>query len=213
MQFKGAIFDLDGTLLNSMGVFLEVDRVFFGRRNILYDLEEYQCEIGSLGFEDAAIYTKTKFQLSDSIEEIMAEWLSLTAEEYRDKVELKPFAYEYLKKLHESGVKLCVATANEERAIIPCLERLNVREFFSSIVTVTEVGKNKNFPDVYLECARRMGLECSEIAVFEDILTAILTAKRAGFKTVGVYDKTSEKDRQSIIDEADLFIMSYEELL
>ncbi|MFY9177497.1 MAG: HAD family phosphatase [Caldicoprobacterales bacterium] len=209
---KGAIFDLDGTLVDSMGIWARVDIEFLRERGIEVpvDLSE---EIQALTFEDCAKYFKRRFGLPETIEEIMDEWNKMAYHEYANNVKLKPGVRDYLSYLKEKDIKIGLATSNIPELLYATLKNNRILHYFDSISTVSEVSRNKNFPDIFLLAAKKMDLKPSECLVFEDILPAILSAKSAGMKTVGVYDKHSEYDMEEIKEHADLFIYNFECLL
>lgn len=207
---KGAIFDLDGTILDSLHIWREVDVKFFLKRNMELP-PEYLHAVKTMDLIDAAIYTKRTYSLPDEPEALVREWLEMVAEEYALRVEIKPHVREFLEKLWGEGVKLAVATSSSRDLFMPCLKRHGLDKFFSAYVETREAGRGKNFPDPYLLAAARLGLRPEECAVFEDILVGIRSAKQAGFFTVAVADPFSEADRAPLLAEADLFIDAFEE--
>ncbi len=208
---KGAIFDLDGTLLDSLGAWSEIDRKFFAKRNIPLP-PDYSQAVKHLYLKEAAEYTVRRFGLRESSDDIVAEWKAMTQEFYDREVTLKPFAKEYLQRLKERGVKTGIATSSSPELFTPALRRCGVAEFFSVTVTSDEVGRGKNYPDIYLETARRLGLEKEHCAVFEDLSTAVKCAHDAGFYSVAVYDKLSAHETPFLETHSDLFIRSFAEL-
>ncbi|MCH5191223.1 MAG: HAD family phosphatase [Oscillospiraceae bacterium] len=211
-QIKGAIFDLDGTLLDSMAVWHDVDVQFFSRRNIEMPAD-YQEKIKNMHFPSAAEYTKARFSLPDSIQSIIDEWRSLCFEAYQNHIRLKDGANEFLHTLHENGVKIAYATASEEQLCSAVLTSNNVIELFSAKAYVEEAGKSKAHPDVYLLASERLGLKPSECMVFEDILQGVRGAKKGGFPVCGVYDSCSKSEAEEIKRVSDLYITSFWELL
>lgn len=211
-NFPGCIFDLDGTLLDSLWVWDEVDTVFLTRRGLPVT-PDYGQAIAHLGFADAARYTIGRFGLSETPEQLMDEWYSLARAAYRDRVQLKPHAEEFLRKLCAQGVHISAATSSEPDLILPCLERLEIRALFENITTIHEVSGDKSSPDIYLLAAARMGVAPSRCAVFEDILRGVQSAKSAGFYTVAVQEAASALDQDAIRQTADRYILSFSELL
>ena len=210
-QMHAAVFDLDGTLLDSLGVWDDADRAFLSRRGIPLT-PDYTEAVKLMHLEEAARYTKARYSLSEHPEEIMNEWLASIRAAYAE-MPLKPYAKEYLLMLHASGVKLAIATSSDEQLFLPALEHNGIRDLFSAAVMVREVERGKEFPDVYLEAARRLGIAPRGSAVFEDILPAVKAAKSGGFFTAAVYDEGSRGDEEALRREADCYITSYEELL
>lgn len=211
-EIKGAIFDLDGTLLDSMAVWHDVDVQFFCRRNIEMPAD-YPDEIKNMHFPSAAEYTKARFSLPDSIQSIIDEWRSLCFDAYQNRIRLKDGAFEFLNILHKNGVKIAYATASEEQLCKTVLTSNRVIELFSAKAYVEEAGKSKAYPDVYRLACERMSLKPFECIVFEDILQGVQGAKKGGFTVCGVYDRCSESETEKIKRVSDLYITSFKELL
>lgn len=211
-KYKGAIFDLDGTLFESMGIWQDVDLAFFERRSIAMP-DDYQECIKDMHFKPMAEYTKERFNLPDDINDIMDEWCELCFEEYEKRVPLKNGAKEYLEYLKNCGIKTAFATANTVELSEVCLKNNGIFDLFDAYAYLHETSKNKNEPDVFLLACERLGLKPQECIVFEDILPAILGAKKGGFDACGVYDKLSEKDTAEIKVNSDYYIKSFDELL
>lgn len=212
IDFKGAIFDLDGTLLDSMWVWNRVDETFLGKRG--FDVPpDYLEHIAAAGFRKAAEYTKERFGLKEDIEEIMAEWNMLAHEAYATKVGLTKGVVPYLTMLKEKGVRMVVATANHESLFMPALKNNRLDGFFESYCTVLDVGVDKTSPAIYLEAAGRLGIPKDEIVVFEDNNIAVRTSVNAGFFTVAVEDESNRDSFDEIRETADLFYKGFEEII
>ena len=211
-DLTGFIFDLDGTLLDSLWVWIEVDEVFLSRRGLPI-LPDYAQSIAHLGFADAARYTIDRFGLAETPEQLMQEWYELARAAYRDRVPLKPHAEEFLCKLCAQGVHISAATSSEPELVLPCLDRLGITGLFDNITTIHEVNGDKSSPDIYLLAAERMQTAPNQCAVFEDILRGIQSAKSAGFYTVAVEEPASALDQTEIEHTADRYIHSFAELL
>lgn len=212
-EFDAAVFDLDGTLFDSMQFWNKLDEVFLAKRGIKIVPEDYLLAIAHLGALETALYTIKRFDLSETPEEMMAEWHNDALIYYKNSVKLKPGAYEYLTFLRKAGKKLAVATASSEELYIPALERCGILNLFDAFAEVGECERKKGFPDVYELACGRMGAEPAKTIVFEDIYIAVRGAKAGGFFTVGVYDSTSERDTELIRQTADMFITGFDELL
>nr|WP_300128233.1 HAD family phosphatase [uncultured Butyricicoccus sp.] len=211
-NFDGFIFDLDGTLLDSLWVWDEVDQTFLARRGLPV-IPGYAQAIAHMGFFDAARYTIDRFNLNETPEQLTTEWYDLARAAYRDRVELKPYAETFLCQLYAQGKHLAAATSSELDLIMPCLERLGIVNLFENITTIGEVKHDKSQPDIYLLAAERLRLSPSQCVVFEDILCGIQSAKKAGFFTVAVEEAASASEQQKIIEITDCYIYSYSELL
>lgn len=211
-KIKAAIFDLDGTIADSLDVWTDIDSHFFCAHGKPKPAT-YQNDVQCMDFASAAAYTKKLLSLDESEEEIMEEWRQMSLDEYSSKILLKDGAVDFLKKLHQSGVKLGLATASGRELYEPLLRRFGVYDYFGACVTTTEAGKNKDFPDVYLLCADKLDCDPNDCAVFEDILPGILSAKSVGMTAVGVYDKHSKRFENDIKKNSDIYINSFNELI
>lgn len=211
-NFKGAIFDLDGTLLDSMHIWHDVDVEFFRRRQ-LEVTKEYVDVIKNMHLPAAAVYTKEKYNIKESIDEIVNEWLDLCTQAYLSDVDLKAGAYDFLNLLHSKGIKMAFATASEQVVCEQALKNHGIFDFFSASAYVSEINIGKTEPDIYYLAAERIGVKPSECIVFEDIIEGIRGASKGGFITCGVYDKSSHHDIEKIKKLANYYINSFDELL
>ncbi len=211
-HIKGAIFDLDGTLLNSLHVWQDVDRRFF-QMHALPLPDDYYRAIKAMELKEAAIYTKTRFSLPESVEEMVGIWHGMVREEYALRVELKPHAKELLELLFSRGVKLGIATSSAREIFLPCLKRHGIEQYFTSFTETREAKRGKNFPDPYLLAAKRLKLSPEDCAVFEDISVGIKSAKTAGFFTVALSDPNCPDEEEALKTYSDLFIRDFLELL
>jgi HAD superfamily hydrolase (TIGR01509 family) len=205
---KGYIFDLDGTLLDSMGVWDQIDIDFLAKRNIAVP-PDYLNTVLSMTFRDIAAYTIKRFALPDSVESLMSEWNDMAAYAYGHTVQLKPYAKEYLLKLRERGVKLAIATSLSLELCDPVLRNNGIDHLFHAICRTDEVGHGKTSPAVFLLAAEKLGLPPEECLVFEDILAAVKSAKSAGMRICAVHDKTSEHDWEAMKKIADYAIVDF----
>lgn len=211
-DFKGAIFDLDGTLIDSMWVWAKIDFDYLSKRGISLppDLKDH---IAHLSFDDTAKYFKDRFKLNESLEEIKTEWNDMALHEYAHNIVLKNGALNFLDLLKSKGIKIALATSNTRALLELVLRKNKVYDYFDVITTTDEVSRGKNFPDVYLLTAEKLGLKPEACIVFEDILPAVIGAKAAGMKVIGVQDLFSEHQKNDICRIADIFISEYEELM
>jgi len=210
-MIKAYIFDLDGTLLDSMNVWQQIDIDFLKKRGIIVP-PDYAESISSMTFNEAAVYTISRFGLSDSAEDLKKEWNDMAAYAYGYTVQLKPYAKEYLFKLKKSGAKLAVATSLFVELMELALRNHGIYDLFDAICTSDEAGCGKSRPDVFLLAAKKLGAAPSDCLVFEDILEAVKSAKSAGMAVCAVYDKSSENDWEQIKAIADFTIVDFKEI-
>ena len=209
-SFKGAIFDLDGTALDSMDVWERIDIAFLEKRGFAVP-EDYVVKICSMSFAEAAVYTADLFSLPEKPEDIIAEWNDMAIDEYSHRIGLKPYVSDYLKKLKTRGIKLGVATGLPKVLYEPVLKNNGIYDLFDSFTSTDEVARGKTFPEVFLLAAKKLGLEPHECVAFEDVPEGIKTAKQAGMTVYGVHDKYSEKFKEDIKHIADGYIMDFSE--
>lgn len=211
-NIQGAIFDMDGTIIDSMWVWYTINKDYLYKRNLSMppDLKE---KIETMTFKESALYFKDRFQIEDSVETIMDEWNEMAKSSYSNGVKLKPGVYEYLTKLKEKDIKIGLATSNYSKLVDLALSQNNIKHFFDAITTTEEVEREKSFPDIYLLTAKKLNVEPEKCVVFEDILPAIKGAKLAGMTVVGVQDEYSLDQWESIMEHSDHWIEKYDELI
>ena len=201
-----AIFDMDGTLIDSMGFWEHLATDYLHSKGIQRIPEEILEQIEPMTMSESASLFHAEFGLTGDIE---SEMNAMMDDHYRKDIPLKPGVREYLQKLYTRGIRMCVASATAEHLMESCLTRLGVRDYFEFLLSCETVGAGKQSSLVYQEAARRLGACPSEIAVYEDALYALQTAKKAGFHVVGVYDRA--ENWQKIGQEADEVIFNWEE--
>lgn len=209
---KAAIFDFDGTIADSTYVWKKVDRDFFRARGMEVP-PDYVDAISTMSFVSGAIYTKEKYNLAESIEDIMAEWNVHAQYEYANNVKLKPYAAQYISKLKNQGVKIGIATASNPEFYLPVLEREGIAHLFDAFADGTSGVRNKDYPDIYILCAEKMGVKPEDCVVYEDILKGVNSAKSAGMSVTAVYDESSKHKWNEIKRAAHHFLLSFGEIL
>jgi len=209
---KAYIFDLDGTLFDSLDVWHQVDIDFLQKRNISVP-PDYANAISSMSFDEAAAYTIQRFGLSDSIDGLKQEWISMAEYAYGHTVQMKPYAKEYITMLKVRGEKLAVATSLFSYLLESALNNHGIYNYFDVICTTEEAGYGKSRPDVFMLTAKKLGVLPGDCIVFEDILEAIKSAKSIGMTVCGVYDKSSQADWEQIKNIADYSIFDFKNAL
>ena len=206
-MIKGAIFDLDGTLLDSMFIWDTIGEEYL-RSLGKEPHEDLKETFMTLTLEEAAEYYREHYGVTLSVKEIVDGVNAMVEQTYRTKVTLKPGISEYLAWLKENGVRMCVATVTDRYLVEETLDRLGVRHYFSEIFTCAEVGFGKDKPIIYQKALEHLGTEKSDTYVFEDLPFALNTAKTDGFPTVGVYDR-HEAHQDELKELADYYIFDF----
>lgn len=210
---EGAIFDLDGTLVDSLSVWHDIDIDFFKKHGMDVP-QDYFVNIGHMSFMEMAKYTQERFSFKESPKEIADYWVKQSEVAYATKVTAKPYAKEMLKYLKEvKHLPISLATSNRKELYEPCLKNLGMFQYFDYFMNVNDINSSKSEPKIYLNLASIMKSDPKDTLVFEDILTACKTAYQAGFRTVGVFDQSSKKNEELIKENSSRYILSFKELL
>ncbi|MBU5472785.1 HAD family hydrolase [Roseburia sp. MSJ-14] len=211
-NIQAIIFDLDGTLIDSMWVWDEIDIEFLSARGLTLP-PTYQKEIEGMSFTETAIYTKQLFQFPESVEELKTIWNQMALEKYTKEVPLKPGAEAFFKYCKSKKIPMGIATSNSRELVDAVANTHHLKDYIEVIVTSCEVAKGKPAPDVYLEVAKRLRVQPEHCLVFEDVPMGILAGKNAGMKVCAVKDACSEDQREEKRKYADYYISSYQEVL
>lgn len=209
---KAAIFDLDGTLVDSMYVWGDIDVEYLGRFGLEVP-EDLQRSVEGLSFSEVAVYFKERFGLEDSLEKIKQDWNDMAMLKYSTQIPLKEGVREVLQKMRQRGMRLGIASSNSPELVRAVLAANEVLSHFSCILTCCEVEKGKPEPDVYLETARRLEVPPSECIVFEDLPVGLMAGRAAGMTTCAVEDSYSASCREEKKRLADYYISSYQDIL
>lgn len=204
-MIRGAIFDLDGTILDSMPIWDNAAEMYL--RNLGIEAEPGLGKtMFSMSMAEGAEFLRNKYRLDMDICEII-DGINHTIEDfYYYQVQLKKGAEQFLKDMKQAGIKITAATCSDRQIVDRALKRLNVINYFDRIFTCSEIGSGKVKPDIYLVAAEYMGTRSKDTWVFEDALHAIKTAKNAGFKTAGVYDASSIGNMEEIKRTCDIYL-------
>jgi len=202
------IFDLDGSLVDSMWIWRAIDIEYLGKFGIPLP-EGLQAKIEGMSFHETAVYFKEHFPIPDSLEQIKADWNEMAWDKYKNEVPLKTGIPTFLEGCRERNILLGIATSNSVKLAGSVLDAHGVKEYFSCIRTGSEVKKGKPAPDIYLAAAKGLNVPPERCLVFEDIVPGILAGKAAGMRVCAVEDKYSAHDRIRKRELADYYIEDY----
>lgn len=210
MTIKGAIFDVDGTLLDTMPVWTDAGARYLASLGIEAE-EGLGAKLFSMTVDMGAVYLKENYPLDQSLEEIKNGINSAVESYYFAEADFKPGARQLLERMREAGIRMSVATSTDKYCILAAFDRLGCTAYFDTILTCGEVGASKSQPRIFREALKAMGTAAEETWLFEDGLYSIRTAKAEGLKIVGVYDSVSEADQEEIKNCSDIYVRDLRE--
>jgi len=211
-DIEAVIFDMDGTLVDSMWVWKSIDVEYLGRFGISLP-DGLQSAIQGMSFMETATYFKEHFPIPDSLEQIREDWNRMAWDKYMYEVPLKEGIPDFLEVCRENGIKLGIATSNSKELVDNVVRVHKLRDYFTSIVTGYDVVRGKPFPDIYLAVAGQLGVPPAYCLVFEDIVQGIQAGKTAGMRVCAVEDDYSVREREQKRALADYYIDDYREIL
>lgn len=211
-KIQAVIFDIDGTLVDSMSLWHEIDIEYFDRIGIPMP-KNVQKTIEGMSFRETALYFQEHFQPMRKVEEIENDWIEMAHEKYLSEIKAKPGAGEYIDFLKEKGLKLGVATSNDKKLARAALTPHGFTDKLDSIRTSGEVNKGKPAPDVYLKVAEDLGIDPKHCLVFEDTASGMRAGKAAGMTVIGVRDDVSGRHIDEIMCVCDEYINDFYEML
>lgn len=206
------VFDLDGTITDTNGVWTEVDREFLARRGLPHT-REYRRTVERSIFPVAAQFTREYYGLTESARDIMDEWQSLARRHYRELAPLKPGAEAFLRQCRGDGQPMALFTACRPALCEAVLERFGLRPLFGRVVFAEEIGLEKRDPQCFVELSRRIGAAPADCVLFDDSPDNCATAAQAGMDTVGVYDVYYEDRQAELRGVCRRYVRSLEELV
>ena len=207
-DYEAVIFDLDGSLVDSMWMWKAIDIEYLKGFGIKPP-EDLQKQIGGRSFFETAVFFKDKFGLEDSVEKIGDDWNRMAWDKYTNEVPLKDGAFEFLSACENKGIKLGIASSNSTELIEQVLFSHNIRDRFSSVKSGTQIQKGKPAPDVYLAVANELKVSPEKCLVFEDLVDGIKAGKNAGMTVVAVSDDYSRHSDKAKRELADYYIEDY----
>ena len=210
-DFAYLIFDMDGTIAESLAVWQTIDEQFLAKRGLLCD-EEYLQAVRIRRLYESALYTIERYGLDENPDDIVQEWIDMAYVQYRDVIELRPGVVPFLAEQARLGKKLAICTSSDRIFVEALLSRYGVLPLFESIVCAREHELGKEFPDIWHFTARSLGAKASDCLVFEDTLAVLLSAKAAGCTTVAIEDGHAGHEKAALIEAADYYCKDFAEL-
>lgn len=207
-NIQAVLFDLDGSLVDSMWIWKQIDIDYLGRFG--YELPEtLQSEIEGMSFLETAQYMKKRFNIPQEIEEMIDDWNRMAWDKYENEVFLKPGAAEFLQECTKRGIRLGIASSNSRELVENVIQARGLQGVFGCIMTGSDNVKGKPAPDIYLRAAEGLGVEPANCLVFEDIVQGIQAGKSAGMRVCAVEDAYSVHQWEEKKRLADYYIEDY----
>ena len=211
-NIKAVIFDLDGSLVDSMWIWKDIDIEYLGRFGITLP-HDLQRNIEGMSFSETAAYFKKTFPIPDSIEQMKADWNRMAWDKYLNEVPLKEGVDTFLKECRKRGILLGIATSNSRELVENIAAVHGFHDFFQCIMTGCDVACGKPAPDIYLAVAGKLGVQPCECLVFEDIVPGIMAGKNAGMKVCAVEDEYSLYQKEEKKATADYYINDFYDII
>jgi len=211
-HYKAVIFDLDGTLIDSMSIWRKVDQEFLGKRGIDVPPDLFAHLPHGNSYNQTAQYFKDRFNLPDTIEAIMDEWTQAVCWHYEHDITLKAGVKDVMNWLREKDIPIGMGTSNSYDLAVAALEQHELLPHFQTIVAGCLNMKGKPFPDIYLKAAQELNVFPEQCIVIEDTLSGIRAAKNAGMYAIAIYDDDADEHRKEIISESDYYALDYKEI-
>lgn len=208
---QAVIFDLDGSLMDSMWIWKDIDIQYLGEYGIQIP-EDLQSKIEGMSFKETAVYFKNRFAIPETIEQMQKRWNQMAWDKYSNEVFLKPGAKEFLAYCLNHHIKLGIASSNSRELILECLKLNQIENYFGAVMSGTDGYKGKPAPDIYLAAAKELNTPPEYCLVFEDIVPGILAGKNAGMRVCAVEDLYSDYQMADKKKLADYYINNFHEI-
>lgn len=206
------LFDFDGTLIDSAGLWRQIDEDFLRRRGIPWS-EEYQKGVVQTILPLAAQFTREYCGISDSVESIMAEWRAMAREAYAQQLPLKPYVREFLGQCRRQGIPMAIYTSCEPELCLAALERHQLRGHFSQILFASKMGLEKHSPAAFAAVLEQLCVRPEDCCFFDDSPAACAGAKKVGMRVIGVHDRLFAAREAELRRICDGYIRDFSELL
>lgn len=204
-KIRGAVFDMDGTLTDSMGGWNDIYAELTSYLNVRLP-QGFMMKVNHIPMRERVKVIINEFHLNADENEVYEYWVKRAAWYYEKVFTVKPYMLETLQTLKSFNIKMAIATASDSACAKAFIKSNNLAEYIRSVTGLNEVSRPKSFPDIYLKAAEKLGVQPFECIVFEDALTAIKAAKSGNFKVCGVQDDCSAKDEEEIKNYSDLVL-------
>jgi len=191
-NIKGAIFDMDGTLIDSLmiwDVIWERLGIKFLNRVGFRPTPEDDKSVRTMTLREAMHFIHSSYGFGSNGDEVLDTVNEIIVDFYSHYVELKKGVLNFLEHCYNREIKMCIASATDLSLINIAIEHCGIEKYFVDVLSCAELGKGKDKPDIYLAALETLGTNIEETCIFEDSLVAIKTANKLGIKTVGIYDK------------------------
>lgn len=211
-NIKYIIFDMDGTLIDSMSAWDDVGEKVLLENNKIPEKNLIDT-LNKMTFDESAKYLIENYNLEISLEEIKNRFYEIVKYKYENTIYLKEGVVEFLEKCKKNNIKMAILTASNREISEIVLKRLDILKYFDFIMTTEEENLTKKDEKIYIRALKKLNASIKETAIFEDMLYSLEISNSIGIMTIGVFDKSSIKDIEKIKKNSNLFIYSFKDLI